>query len=330
MPPQLATQPFYRGQKKFTNLSHPRLKFSTFDLFPPLIIGLYMKHLVLGGTGTIGSDVVRGLLNKGEIVRVLTRSEEKANRLPRGVTAVVGDLLSPATYPSVFKDFDHLFLLNAVTLTELHEGLAALNEAIKAGVKKIVYISVQDVEKGPAIPHFASKIAIEHAIKQSGIPYTILRPNNFYQNDYWFKDAILEYGIYPQPIGDAGLSRVDTRDIAEAAVNALTGPDHENKTYTLAGPDPLTGQECADIYSRELGREVQYAGDNLEEWQKQALNMLPDWMVYDFKLMYAVFQKKGLVANGQQLKETVSIVGNPPRSFPDFARETVEYWTRNQ
>jgi uncharacterized protein YbjT (DUF2867 family) len=282
-----------------------------------------MIHLVLGGTGTVGSAVVRGLLEKGETVRVLTRSAEKAKSLPAGATAVVGDLNDPTTYPQVFtRDIEGLFLLNAVSATELQEGLCALNEARQAGVKRLVYLSVHDVTKGPHIPHFASKIAMEGAIRGSGVPYTILQPNNFFQNDVWFLDVITKHGIYPQPIGPTGISRVDVRDIAAAAVRALTGSEHVNKTYALVGPQAWTGEATAAEWGQAIGREVRYAGDDLVLWAEQQRQYLPAWMVYDFGLMYAMFQKEGLKATGAQLEETNTIVGAPPRRYQDYVAET--------
>jgi uncharacterized protein YbjT (DUF2867 family) len=153
-----------------------------------------------------------------------------------------------------------------------------------------------------------------------------LQPNNFYQNDYWFKDVILQYGVYPQPIGDTGISRVDVRDIAEAAVNALTKPGHENRTYALVGPEPLTGKASAEAYSQALNREIRYAGNDLEAWAKAALTMLPAWLVYDFGLMYALFQSKGLRATPEQLRESETVVGHAPRRFSDFVKETTASW----
>lgn len=281
-----------------------------------------MTHLVLGGTGNVGSAVVRGLLEKGETVRVLTRSAEKAKTLPAGVTAVTGDLNDPTTFPQIFtRDLDGLFLLNAVAPSELQEGLCALAEAKRAGVKRLVYLSVHNVTDGPHIPHFASKIAIESAIRTSGLPYTILQPNNFYQNDVHFLDAITKYGVYPQPLGSVGVSRVDVRDIAAAAVRALTGSEHVNKTYTLAGPQAWTGEATAAEWGQAIGREVRYAGDDLVAWAEQMRQYLPAWMVYDFGLMYAMFQSKGLKATGAQLEETETIVGAPPRRYQDYVAE---------
>jgi len=285
-----------------------------------------MRHLVLGGTGTVGSLVVAGLLQKGQSVRVLTRSAEHARALPKGVDSVIGDLANPETYGKIFVDYDHLFLLTANGPSDLMEGLAAVNEARRTKARRVVHMSIHDVEKAPEAPHFASKIAIERALKESGLPHTILRPNNFFQNDYWWKDAILQYGVYPQPIGDIGISRVDTRDIAEAAMRALTEEDHVGKTYALVGPDALTGQDCAAAFSRALGKKIQYAGNDLAAWAQSMRPYLPAWAIYDYALMYDVFQKKGLKATAAQLAETRKMLGHEPRRFDDFVRETAQAW----
>lgn len=285
-----------------------------------------MNYLVIGGTGTVGSDVVAGLVQHDRTVRVLTRSQDHANTLPTGATAVIGDLEDPTTYDQIFEGTEKMFLLNAVSMTELHQGLAAVNEARRRGIEHVVYISVHDVEKAPDTPHFAAKIGIERALQESGVSYTILRPNNFYQNDHWFEGAIRSHGMYPQPIGTVGLSRVDTRDVAQAAVNALTQPGHENKTYTLAGPDVLTGPDCADVYADLLDTEVTYGGDDLDAWEEQMRSMLPEWMIYDFRLMYELFQDEGLVASDAQKEETRAILGTAPRPFRAFAKDIVGQW----
>lgn len=285
-----------------------------------------MRHLVLGGTGTVGSIVVRGLLERGETVRVLTRSAERAKDLPKGTEAVIGDLTDPGTYEKIFSGYENLFLLTANGPTDLMEGLVAVNEAKRTKTKRVVHLSIHDVEKCPEAPHFASKIAIEQALKAIGVPHTILRPNNFYQNDLWFKDAILQYGVYPQPIGDVGISRVDTRDIGEAAVRALTEDGHLGKTYALVGPDPLTGADCAAEFAKALGKPVAYAGNDLVAWARSMAPYMPAWAVYDYALMYASFQSKGLKATPAQLGETRTILGREPRRFSDFVKETAAGW----
>jgi uncharacterized protein YbjT (DUF2867 family) len=286
-----------------------------------------MSTLVLGGTGTVGGAVVRELLDRGESgLRVLTRTPENAADLPQGVKGVVADLTDPTTFDGVFEGTDRMFLLNPVAMTELHEGLSALEEARRVGVQKIVYLSVQNPEAGPHIPHFASKIAVERALRASGIDHVILQPNNFFQNDFWFRDALLEYGVYPQPIGEPGIARVDVRDIAVAAANALLTSDFDGQAVPLVGPETLTGEDCAQAWGEALGREIRYGGSDLHAWEMQNRAYLPAWMVYDFRIMYAMFHEGGFAGTEADLDATRRILDAEPRAFGPFTREVAEMW----
>ncbi|MDO8681310.1 MAG: NmrA family NAD(P)-binding protein [Acidobacteriota bacterium] len=285
-----------------------------------------MKVLVLGATGSVGSVVVQNLLKAGASVVALTRSADKAKNLPAGVEARIGDLNDPYQVGDAFKGVEAVFLLNAVSSTETQEGLFALEWVKRHGVKKLVHLSVQHVDRAPHLPHFAGKIAIEMAIKQSGIDFTILQPNNFYQNDYWFKDVMLQYGAYPQPLGSVGTDRVDIRDIADAAAKALEGGGASGKTVILAGPSSETGASTAATWSKHLGKPIAYLGDDLEAWEQGSLKYLPPWMVFDFKMMYAWFQQHGLKAGAGEREATEKLLGHPMRTFDAFAKETASQW----
>jgi len=285
-----------------------------------------MSILVTGGTGTVGSEVVRQLAGRSESVRVMTRTIEKMNALPSGVEGVLGDMARPETLAEALSGVDRLFLLTPLSQDETEQGTNAVRAAKKAGVKRIVHMSVYRAEDIPQAPHFASKVEIHKALQESGIPHTVIMPNSFFQNDYWFKDAMLEYGIYPQPIGELGSSRVDVRDIAEASVNALLNDGFEGKRYPLVGAEAFTGPSTAEIWSRHLGRTIQYGGDDLEAWAIQAQRGLPDWMVEDLKIMYGFFQKSGFASSGDEIKQAERIIGHAPRKFEDFAAETARMW----
>lgn len=285
-----------------------------------------MKFLVLGATGTVGSNVVRELLGRGHQVRVLSRNAEKARSLGTNVETLIGDVLDPATLRNLYDGVGGAFLLNPVSQTESAEGLMAVSAAITAGVRRLVYMSVQHVERAPHLPHFGSKIGVEAAVKSSGSSWTIVRPSNFFQNDYWFRDAILQYGVYPQPLGDLGVSRVDARDIAEISALALVKDGHQGKTYDVVGPRALTGADVAEIWSHAVGKPVAYGGDDLEAWERQSLQYLPAWMVYDFKLMYRHFQQHGLRGSAEDVATTARALGHAPRRFEDFAAETAKAW----
>ncbi len=285
-----------------------------------------MKFLVYGATGNVGSHVARELLARKQDVRVLTRHPEKAKSLG-DVEIVEGDALDPKTVRSIFEGVDGVFLLNPVSQTESSEGLMAVSGAMAAKVKRIVYLSVHNVDEWSFLPHFGTKAGVERGLLASRIPYTILRPNNFYQNDQYFREPLLQYGAYPQPIGGRGVSRVDVRDIADGAANALIDGGHDGKAYNLVGPRPWTGEETAKLWSEQLGRPVHYLGDDLDAWEKGSLAYLPPWMVYDFRGMYHCFQTQGFRGTAEDIAAMTKLIGHAPRRYEDYAKETAAQWS---
>lgn len=285
-----------------------------------------MKTLVIGCTGTVGSVVMEKLAAQGVSVRCLSRSNDKLRRLPSRVEGHIADLDNPGTLAAAFSGVDSVFLLVPVSPSETRQGLAAVEAAKAARLKKIVYLSVSMPEGSTHIPHFGSKIPVENAIKESGIAYMILRPNNFFQNDLALKDMIMQYGLYLPPIGKIGLNRVDVRDIAECAVNALTKPGFEGQTIAIHGPDTLTGNDIARIYSRYVGRDVRYGGNDLDVWVQRVRNVMPEWKVRDYRVMYKFYQDHGMVAGAADLEREQKLLGHKPRRFEDFVREIAGEW----
>ena len=285
-----------------------------------------MNILVIGGTGLVGSHVVQGLVAKGEQVHVLTRSADKADGFPLGASGIIGDLHKPDTLRWAMRGIDRVFLVTPLSPTETEEGLAVVAAANRAGVRHLVYLSIYHAEQAPYIPHFKSKLKIQRALRDSGVAFTVIMANNFFQNDLVYRESILKEGIYPQPIGDIGLNRVDVRDIADAVVATLTQTGHEFHCYPLIGAEVLSGQDMADIYARTLGREIRYGGNDLEVWEGKITRTLPGWLVQDLKLMYEFFQRQGLRASEADFLLQAKVLGHLPRGFHTFVRETVATW----
>src|SRR5688500_2952062 len=112
-----------------------------------------MNILGTGGTGTVGSHVVRELAARGgHSAKVLARDPGKVTGLPAGVEAVAGNLLEPASVRRVFQGVDAVFLLYPVSQTETSEALMAVSGMRESQVKRVVYLSVQDVERAAWLP----------------------------------------------------------------------------------------------------------------------------------------------------------------------------------
>jgi uncharacterized protein YbjT (DUF2867 family) len=283
-----------------------------------------MKILVTGGTGHVGSEVVKELQKRKADIRLLVRKQETS--VPAGVQIAVGDLLDPVSVEKALQGVDKLYLLNAVLPDELTQGLIAFDLAKKLKLKHIVYHSVFRVEHFKDVPHFASKLAIENALREFDLPFTIIRPNYFFQNDALLKDPLTKAGVYPMPLGTVGISAVDIRDIAEATAIALTSNDHVGKTYNLNGPEVLSGPKIASIWSKLLGKEIHYPGDNMDAFEKQMREHAPSWSAFDIRMMFEGYLERGFVAEPDDLKTLTALLGHTPRRYEDFARETASAW----
>ncbi|WP_431112510.1 NmrA/HSCARG family protein [Variovorax paradoxus] len=285
-----------------------------------------MSILVTGATGTIGSLVVQGLANAGAEVSAFVRTPGKQS-FPTGVKEVVGDLTDVPSVRAALSSVRTLFLLNAVTPDEVTQALVALNLAREAGIERIVYLSVIHADKFTNVPHFTGKHTVERMIESLGIPATILRPAYFMQNERMVQQVIQGYGVYPMPIGSAGVAMIDARDIAGAAVAELLRRDRApaplpHRTLELVGPELLTGESVAGIWSAALGRTVAYGGDDVAAFEGQMAALGPAWLAYDMRLMMAGIQKFGMRAEGAA-DRLQAVLGRPLRTYADFVKEAV-------
>ncbi len=285
-----------------------------------------MKVLVTGATGTVGSAVVDELLKRSADIRVLVRKRESAERFGSTVEVAVGDLLDPVSLEQALKGVDKLYLLNAVVADELTQALIAYGVARRNQIKHIVYHSVFRVEQFRDVPHFAAKHAVEEALREFGVPYTTIRPGYFMQNDVTFKDLLLGPGIYPAPLGTAGIAAVDVRDIAEATAIALTGAGHEGKTYDLVGPDVLSGPGAAAIWSKALRKDITYPGENLDALEQQMRQTAPSWSAFDIRMMFQGYLERGFASTNNEVEILTELLGHAPRSYEGFATETASLW----
>ncbi|TPL02438.1 MULTISPECIES: NmrA/HSCARG family protein [unclassified Mesorhizobium] len=284
-----------------------------------------MTILVTGATGNVGSQVVSQLVKRGADVRALVRDPSKAN-FPAGVAVVQGDLLDVDSLRSAFSGVSTLFLLNAVVPDEFTQALIALNLAREAGIERIVYLSVIHGELYVNVPHFAGKLAVERMIEQMGLNATILRPAYFMNNEFTIKDVILSYGVYPMPIGSKGLAMVDARDIAEVAAIELLRREQAEialplDRINLVGPDTLTGADVAGIWTKVLGRQIAYPGEDLAGFEQSLRQFMPSWMALDMRLMGERFISEGMIPDAGDVDRLTKLLGRPLRTYRDFAAE---------
>jgi uncharacterized protein YbjT (DUF2867 family) len=229
---------------------------------------------------------------------------------------------------AAFSSVRTLFLLNAVTPDEVTQALVALNVAREAGIERVVYLSVMHADKFTNVPHFTGKHTVERMIESLDIPATILRPAYFMQNERMVQQVIQGYGVYPMPIGSAGVAMIDARDIADVAVAELLRRDRApaplpRVTLELVGPELLTAESVAKVWSAALGRTVTYGGDDLAAFEGQMASFGPSWLAYDMRLMMAGIQKFGMHGADGAADRLQAMLGRPLRKYADFVKEAI-------
>jgi uncharacterized protein YbjT (DUF2867 family) len=276
--------------------------------------------LVTGATGNNGQELVRQLTAMGQKVRALVRDEvDGATLKGPNVELAIGDFTRPETIEVALRDLDRAFLL-----TPVHERFVRWQEdfiqaARRAGIKHLVKFSGM----GAAAEAKSELLRLHHqtdlVLRNSGMPFTILQPNSFYQNMLSSAATIKTQSKFYLPLKDAPQSTVDIRDIAAVAAKVLTSSGHEGKTYVISGPEALTFQQVAGVLSTVLGREIGYVDVPLSAAaDSMGKSGMPDWNVR------AVSELLGYFASGAAagVTDTVRLVlGRPAVSFEQFARD---------
>ncbi len=130
------------------------------------------------------------------------------------------------------------------------------------------------------------------------------------------QQVIEGYGVYPMPIGTAGVAMIDTRDLADVAVAELLRRDAApgplpRVVLDVVGPEELSGASAAEAWSRALQREIRYGGDDLAAFEAQLANAAPSRMAYDMRLMMARIQQHGMTPAAGTVQRLETLLGRP-------------------
>ncbi len=225
-----------------------------------------MSLLIVGGTGTLGRQVVLQALTKGYPVRCMVRNFRKANFLKEwGVELVYGDLTRPETIPPCLKGITAVIDASTSRVNELDslkkvdwDGKLCLIEAAKAAnIERFIFFSAQNVEQFDNIPLMKVKYGIETKLKKSGIPYTIFRLTGFYQG------LIEQYAIpilenLPIWVSNekTDISYMDTQDVARFCLRSLQIPQTTNQIFFLSGLKGWVSSEIINLCEQLAGQEA--------------------------------------------------------------------------
>lgn len=274
------------------------------------------SFLIVGGTGTVGSEVARLLKEAGHSIRVTTRSP------PKTPDQVRAELSTGEGLDAAFAGVQRAFFLSPVGYPDQYPILDPLiRKAREAGLEKVVLMTANGVEANDAAPMRRAELDLE----KSGLAYDIIRPTWFMQNfnSFWLRD-ILEHGAIRLPAGDGKTGFIDSRDIAAVAASLLAGDGLANQAFTLTGPEALDHHQAARILSEASGKKIVYRDIDPAEFKRglQAAGMVEAYA--DILVMSMGFLKSGLSATVSDSVE--SILGRPPGYLEAYARDYKKTW----
>ncbi len=276
--------------------------------------------LVTGANGTVGSEVVGQLVGAGAPTRALVRSQEKAGMLDGlGIEVAIGDLADPASLDAALAGVRHAFLVTSIPPNQVELQGNFVDACVRAGVEHLVKLSVFMASPESPVEFIRWHRETERQIEDSGLGWTQLRPNSFFQNLLFSADSIREQGAFYAPLGEGRISAVDVRDIAAVAVKTLTEPGHMGETLELTGPEAVSQTEVAEKLGSGRGESVQYV-DVPPEAAIEAMTAagMPEFLALDLVRLYGD-QARGGWAEVTGVVQDVT--GRAPRSFDEFASD---------
>ncbi len=283
------------------------------------VTGTHPTVLAVGAAGPFAGLVVPELAKRGAKVRGLIRDAKQGEGvLKNGAAEVaVGDLTDRASLDAALKGVDAVFYIAPAFIpNEAEVGKSMVEAAKQAGVRRFVFSSVIDPVIGALENHHA-KAPVEEAIIESGMEYALLQPAMFFQNYAQGWPKVVETGTYGEPWSEeTRFTRVDYRDVAEAAATALTEDRLLYGTYQLCAEGNLNRRDVVALMGEVLGKEIKSvtprpptspaqdagAGD-----QPPLMQRMFDW--YDHHV---------LVGNALTLR---AILGREPRTLRAYFEE---------
>lgn len=284
------------------------------------------KILVTGATGNLGKAAVNELLKKvnASDISVLVRDPQKAEELEnKDVNIIKGDYNDYASLVAAFKGIDKLYFVSSSDVMNRfaqHENV--VKAAIEAKIGHIIYTSAQRKSEDGTSP--IAMVADAHwktdnLIKQSGLPYTILK-HGLYTDilPMFMGDKVIETGTIFLPAGNGKASYASRNDLAAAGAVILTTDVHENKVYEFGGTDSYSFEDISGMLSELSGKTIQYVSPSAEEYTEQLKSHgVPDEMIQGAATFCVAIAQGEFDFPATDLER---LLGRKPESVKDFLK----------
>jgi len=232
-----------------------------------------MKLFLTGGTGFVGSEILKQLTKDGHEVRCLVRPDSKKELAVReGVEIVNGDITQPESLSGKMEGCEaviHLvgiiraFPAKGITFEKIHyEGSRnVIDEAKRAGIERFLHMSALGASAEAKALYHQTKYKAEQYLKQSGLNYTIFRPSVIFGPGGEFVEMLakmVRMGPIVPVIGNGRfkMQPVAIQNVAQGYLRALSNPVAQGKIYEIGGPEQFEYDQILDVFATNLGRKI--------------------------------------------------------------------------
>jgi uncharacterized protein YbjT (DUF2867 family) len=229
--------------------------------------------VIAGATGLLGSRIARTLMDRGDAVRVLVRSEEARKEWEAlGAEAVMGDLRQPESLEALCRGADVVITTatsamrgddDTVEAVDRQGNRNLIDAARSSSVGRFVFVSASGASPESRLLLFRAKAATEAYLRESGLPWTIVAPHLLME--VWIEMVVGVPVRAGKPVSLVGQGRalhsfISIQDVAAFVAEAATRPEAANRKLDLGGPVPVSWREiieqCQELVDSEI--EVRY------------------------------------------------------------------------
>lgn len=279
-----------------------------------------MTVLITGANGNIASMAIQQLRLQNVPVRALIRDPDHRPELEaQGCEVVIHDLDEPIP-SSVFTGIERALFITAPNANAAKQMHHLISAAIGTGVHVVRVSAIKAAADAPTENgrlHHES----DQELMDSGLPYTILRPNWFMQNCLWNVDTILNENKIYHGMGEARIGMIDVRDVADCCVKILRDGGFEGEVLTLTGPEIIDWHRFAHFVGNAIDSDVDSVAVPVDAVRQGVIDMgAGEWMgdmLADYSTAYA--HQWGAVVTD----DVERVTGRPARGAKSFAYEVV-------
>ena len=277
--------------------------------------------LVSGASGSVGSKMVRILLERGHQVRAMVhKQDERSEKLTQqGAETVVCDFSDLRGLRKAFARINGAYFGHPVASSILEPSVLFAQAAKEARVEIIVNMSQvsarADSLSDASLGHWMS----EQVFNWSGVNVTHIRPTFFFDWFLYFAQGA-QVGLVQMPFDQNRLAFVSSEDMAYASARILENPSvHRGKTYNLYGAEQYSFEEAYQKISQILDHKIKYEKISIEAWVAVIKNFLPPRVVQHFSNGPFVDLPSGIFKGPSDTLEM--LLGRKPGTLDEFANE---------